>query len=348
MPATEPINEKIEATNGHAMLGHDNSHNDEPMSVFPNQPQQPQHQQPPPQQQINETPSTHMQQQQQQHHQPQVQQQPVVPEPSFNFLQESQIDLESPHMDPAVVMVHPAKRPQQVQHHPPGIQAGGYVDQSRHMLQHMHIQQQQQQQIMLAHQQQAVVATVADNKFGSSRNSAFDAPVKTGAPGMTMTNGHHPPGHQQTSPSDRPAPSTDPRAPRVPDGTPQHADPSPNKAPVFNSAAAAAPSQPAGYAAAAGGAANGKQPDTEIGTWRPDGAVNGEEEEEESRHNGDKGRRGRGGGGRGFGRGGGGNGGKGYSRGRGGGGDRGYRGGRGGGGERRQYDDRRDDRPRGR
>jgi len=32
-------------------------------------------------------------------------------EPSFNFLQDSQIDLESPHMDPAVVMVHPPKRP---------------------------------------------------------------------------------------------------------------------------------------------------------------------------------------------------------------------------------------------
>ena len=41
---------------------------------------------------------------------------PVKQEPSFNFLQESQIDLESPHMDPAVVMVHPAKRPVQ----PPG------------------------------------------------------------------------------------------------------------------------------------------------------------------------------------------------------------------------------------
>merc|ERR1711936_519992 len=35
---------------------------------------------------------------------------PPVPEPSFNFLQESQIDLESPHMDPAVVMIHPPKR----------------------------------------------------------------------------------------------------------------------------------------------------------------------------------------------------------------------------------------------
>lgn len=32
-------------------------------------------------------------------------------EPSFDFLQDSQIDLESPHMDPAVVMVHPPKRP---------------------------------------------------------------------------------------------------------------------------------------------------------------------------------------------------------------------------------------------
>ena len=40
---------------------------------------------------------------------------PAKPEisPSFNFLQESQIDLESPHMDPAVVMVHPAKGPVQ-------------------------------------------------------------------------------------------------------------------------------------------------------------------------------------------------------------------------------------------
>merc|ERR1711881_163033 len=27
-------------------------------------------------------------------------------QPSINFLQESQIDMESPHMDPAVVMVH--------------------------------------------------------------------------------------------------------------------------------------------------------------------------------------------------------------------------------------------------
>ena len=38
---------------------------------------------------------------------------PVKQEVSFNFLQESQIDLESPHMDPAVVMVHPAKGPVQ-------------------------------------------------------------------------------------------------------------------------------------------------------------------------------------------------------------------------------------------
>merc|ERR1712001_111014 len=32
-------------------------------------------------------------------------------QPSINFLQESQIDMESPHMDPAVVMVHHSAPP---------------------------------------------------------------------------------------------------------------------------------------------------------------------------------------------------------------------------------------------
>jgi len=358
MPETEPINEKVETTNGHAMLGHDDSQNDEPMPVFPSPPQQ-QHNQ---QQIPTEASPQHIQHQpQQQQIQQPVQQQVPVPEPSFNFLQESQIDLESPHMDPAVVMVRPAAKrpPGNVQAHPPGMQA--MVDQSRQMLQQfqIHQQQQQQQQILLAaqqqqqQQQQQVMATTADTKFSSSRNSAFDAPIKPGTgPAPGMANGLSgpqtgAPPFTQTSPADRQAPNTDPRAPRVPDGTPQHSDPSPNKPPVYNSVA---PIQPSGYAAAAGGStnANVKQADTEIGTWRPEGATNGDDEDEDGRHGGDKSRRGRGGGGRGFGGGRRGDG-RGYSRGRGDGGDRGYRGGRGGGRDRRQYDDRdrRDDRPRG-
>jgi len=358
MPETEPINEKIETTNGHAMLGHDDSQNDEPMPVFPSPPQQQNQQQIP-----AEASPQHMQQQHQPPQQIQ-QQQPVqqvpVPEPSFNFLQESQIDLESPHMDPAVVMVRPAAKrpPGNVQAHPPGMQA--MVDQSRQMLEQFHLQQQQQQQhqqqqqqiLMAAQQQQQAMVTAADTKFSSSRNSAFDAPIKPGTgPAPGMANGLSgpqtgAPPFTQTSPAERQAPNTDPRAPRVPDGTPQHSDPSPNKPPVYNSAA---PIQPSGYAAAAGGSTNVKQADTEIGTWRPEGATNGDDEDEDGRHGGDKSRRGRGGGGgRGFGGGRRGDG-RGYSRGRGDRGDRGYRGGRGGGGDRRQYDDRdrRDDRPRG-
>merc|ERR1719445_1029697 len=244
-------------------------------------------------------------------------------------------------MDPAVVMVHPAKR-MPGGHPAPGLQAG-YVDHNRLMMENLHIHQQQQhQQMLAAQQQQSVAISAADTKFSSSHNSAFEAPLKAAGPGQVpgMANGL--PGAQtgapftQTSPAEsRQGPGTDPRAPRVPDGTPQHADPSPNKAPVYNPS----PSQPSGYAAAAGGSNSVKQPDTEIGTWRPEGAANGDEDEEgEGRHGGDKGRRGRGG--RGYGGGRGNNSGRGYSRGRGG-GDRdrgGYRGGR--GGERRQYDDR--------
>merc|ERR1711963_1374769 len=349
MPATEPINnDKMEVTNGHAytkdsMLGHNHSDtpDEAPMPVFPSPPQE--------QQKPQMTQENHLQQQQQQPPQPQRQpQQPAAPEPApISFFQDSEIDLESPHMDPAGVMVHPAKR---LPGHPaPGLQAG-YVDHNRLMMENLHIHQQQQhQQMLAAQQQQSVAISAADSKFSSSHNS-FDAPLKAAGPGQVpgMANGL--PGSQtgapltQTSPAEnRQGPATDPRAPRVPDGTPQHPDPSPNKAPVYNPS----PSQPSGYAAAAGGSNNIRQPDTEIGTWRPEGAVNGDDEEEgEGRHGGDKGRRGRGG--RGYGGGRGNNSGRGYSRGRGGGGDRdrgGYRGGR--GGERRQYDDRRDDRPRG-
>ena len=108
-----------------------------------------------------------MQVQQQQHHtqQQQIQQQPVVAPmpveaPSFNFLQESQIDLESPHMDPAVVMVHHGQRPP-VAAHPPGMAVGG-VDYNRQM----HIQQ--QHALMAAHhQQQAVPGAPAVTNSGS-------------------------------------------------------------------------------------------------------------------------------------------------------------------------------------
>ena len=142
-----------------------------------------------------------------------------------------------------------------------------------------------------------------------------------------------------SSSQEMPTPANDPRAPRVPDGTPQHADPSPTKSSPPSSRLTYNQS---GYAAAAGGA-NNKIPDNEIGTWKPEGV---EEEEEDSRgFNGER-RRGRGGGrGAGLGRGN-----RGYSRGRGGGGDRGDRGGyRGGrGGPERKFDDKREDRHRGR
>jgi caprin-1 len=115
MPATEPII-KPEMTNGNGSihdtndrLGHSNSEEpQEPLPVFPSPPQQQ-----PQQQIVNSAP----QQVQHQHPSPpqQIQkQQPAAPmpePPSFNFLQESQIDLESPHMDPAVVMVHHGQRP---------------------------------------------------------------------------------------------------------------------------------------------------------------------------------------------------------------------------------------------
>jgi len=328
MPATEPII-KPEMTNGNGsihetndMLGHNNiQQQQEPMPVFPSPPQQQKPQQQPPI--VEDLPQ---QVQQQQHHtqqqQQQIQQQPVVAPmpveaPSFNFLQESQIDLESPHMDPAVVMVHHGQRPP-VAAHPAGM-AGGGVDYNRQMLQQMHIQQ--QHALMAAHHQQQAVPgapAVTNNasgdsapKFNPSHNSAFDKPgqgQQPQAPGMA--NGLSGPAaggppFTQTSPADRPAPSTDPRAPRVPDGTPQHADqtqPSPNKVPTYNQAPGQptkpAPSAPSGYAAAAGGSA--KLPDTEIGTWRPEGAPEADEGEEDGRQGGDKGRRGRGGG-RGFG-----------------------------------------------
>lgn len=391
MPATEPII-KPEMTNGNGSihetndrLGHNNSEEQpqEPLPVFPSPPQQQ------PQQHVVASPP---QQGQHQHPSPpqQIQQQqpaaPMPEPPSFNFLQESQIDLESPHMDPAVVMVHHGQRPPvpgTVPAHPPGM-AGGTVEcveYSRQMLQQLHIQQ--QHALMAQHHQHQpgaplpAVASAGDRnspqaKFNPSHNSAFDKPgqgqphapgLANGLSGPCAAGG---PPFSQTSPADRPAPSTDPRAPRVPDGTPQHTEqlqPSPNKVHTYNQAPGqptnSPPSAPAGYAAAAGGSA--KVPDSEIGTWRPEGAPEAEEGDEDGRQGGDKGRRGRGGGGSGRGFGGRGNN-RGYSRGRGGGGDRGdrsergergerggYRGGR--GGERRQYDDRRedrrDDRPRG-
>jgi len=321
---------------------------------------------------------------------------PAVPaiEPSFNFLQESQIDLESPHMDPAVVMVHPPKRPAVPVHQgvPPGIPSQTFTNQMfQQSLAGLTPAQQQallaQQQAIIAQQQQAEAARqqqqqgAANNsqqdyqaiqqqlqqrqaaekrssdKFATSYNSAFDPPNKGAAPGVANC----PPGNQpapftqngptaqqdqrtapveqqqqqqqpqqpafsgQSAPMEqRAAAPIDPRAPRVPEGTPQHQEQSPQ-------------GRPAGYAAAAGG--NTKQPDTEIGTWKPEGIQDWNEEEEDGRWGGERGRgRGRGGG-RGFGRGN-----RGYSRGRGDrGGDRGHRGGDRGRGDRK-YDDRREDR----
>jgi len=234
------------------------------------------------------------------------------PTPSFNFLQESQIDLESPHMDPAVVMVHPAKRPVQ----PPGM-TGQQADQAREMMHHLHLRQ---------HQHQALLE---ETKLASGQNTAFDGPIATNGVSPQASN---PPFSQSKEIS---APGTDPRAPRVPDGTPQHLEPSPSKTSPPQSRLTYNQS---GYAAAAGGA-NNKIPDNEIGTWKPEGM---EEDEEESRgFNGER-RRGRGGN-----RGGGpGRGNRGYSRGRGGGSDRaGYKGGR--GGSERKFDDKREDRHRG-
>jgi len=319
-----------------------------------------------------------------------------VPEPSFNFLQESQIDLESPHMDPAVVMVHPPKRtavPAQHQGVPPGIPSQTFTNQLfQQSLAGLTPAQQQallaQQQAIIAQQQAAAAQqqqqqAAANNsqqdyqaiqqqlqqrqaaekrnneKFASSYNSAFEQPqAQKVAPGVancppaqqpapfTQQNGSPAAQEQRAAPVEqqpafsgqaapmeqRAAAPVDPRAPRVPEGTPQH-----QEQPQQSSQSQSPQSRPAGYAAAAGG--NNKQPDTEIGTWKPEGIQDWNEEEEDNRWGGERGRgRGRGGG-RGFGRGN-----RGYSRGRGDrGGDRGHRGGDRGRGDRK-YDDRREDR----
>merc|ERR1712123_442741 len=310
-----------------------------------------------------------------------------VPEPSFNFLQESQIDLESPNMDPAVVMVHPPKRtavPAQHQGVPPGIPSQTFTNQlfqqslaglTPAQQQALLAQQQAiiaQQQVAAAQQQQQQAA--ANNsqqdyqaiqqqlqqrqaaekrnneKFASSYNSAFEQPqAQKVAPGVancppaqqpapfTQQNGSPAAQEQRAAPIEqqpafsgqaapmeqRAAAPVDPRAPRVPEGTPQH-----QEQPQQSSQSQSPQSRPAGYAAAAGG--NNKQPDTEIGTWKPEGIQDWNEEEEDNRWGGERGRgRGRGGG-RGFGRGN-----RGYSRGRGDrGGDRGHRGGDRGRGDR--------------
>merc|ERR1712123_402125 len=311
-----------------------------------------------------------------------------VPEPSFNFLQESQIDLESPHMDPAVVMVHPPKRtavPAQHQGVPPGIPSQTFTNQLfQQGLAGLTPAQQQallaQQQAIIAQQQAAAAQqqqqqqAAANNsqqdyqaiqqqlqqrqaaekrnneKFASSYNSAFEQPqAQKVAPGVancppaqqpapfTQQNGSPAAQEQRAAPVEqqpafsgqaapmeqRAAAPVDPRAPRVPEGTPQH-----QEQPQQSSQSQSPQSRPAGYAAAAGG--NNKQPDTEIGIWKPEGIQDWNEEEEDNRWGGERGRgRGRGGG-RGFGRGN-----RGYSRGRGDrGGDRGHRGGDRGRGDR--------------
>merc|ERR1719431_1220420 len=249
---------------------------------------------------------------------------PPVPEPSFNFLQESQIDLESPHMDPAVVMVHPPKRTAVPVHQgvPPGIPSQTFTNQLfQQSLAGLTPAQQQallaQQQAIIAQQQAAAAAAQqqqaaaqqqqqaaanssqqdyqnllqqrqaaekrSSEKFARSYNSAFDPPQTQPAQKVAPGVANGPPGQQpapftQNGPSaaqeqrqvgaeqqpafseQRTDVSVDPRAPRVPEGTPQHAE-QPKSSPSPQS-------RPAGYAAAAGG---NKQPDTEIGTWKPEG-----------------------------------------------------------------------------
>jgi len=79
-------------------------------------------------------------------------------EPSFNFLQDSQIDLESPHMDPAVVMVHPPKRPPlQGGGGPPGIPAATFSNPA-FQAQMAGLTPSQQAQVIANAQQQALLA----------------------------------------------------------------------------------------------------------------------------------------------------------------------------------------------
>merc|ERR1719449_237180 len=248
---------------------------------------------------------------------------PPVPESSFNFLQDSQIDLESPHMDPAVVMVHPPKRtavPVQ-QGVPPGIPSQTFTNQLFQQslagltpAQQQALLAQAQQQAIIAQQQAAAAQQQqqaaagssqqdyqnmlqqrqaaekrSSEKFVSSYNSAFDPPQSQTAQKVAPGVANGPPG-QQPAPFTQNGPSaaqeqradapTDPRAPRVPEGTPQHAEQQPKSSPSPQS-------RPTGYAAAAGG---NKQPDTEIGTWKPEGIQDWNEEDEDNRWGGDKGR----------------------------------------------------------
>merc|ERR1712013_461363 len=120
---------------------------------------------------------------------------PPVPESSFNFLQDSQIDLESPHMDPAVVMVHPPKRtavPVQ-QGVPPGIPSQTFTNQlfqqslaglTPAQQQAIIAQQQaaaaQQQQQAAAQQQQQAAAGSSQQDYQNmlQQRQAAAAPVK--------------------------------------------------------------------------------------------------------------------------------------------------------------------------
>lgn len=271
---------------------------------------------------------------------------PVVPEPSFNFLQESQIDMDAPHMDPAVVMVHPPKRVAPVhQGVPPGIPTHLFQQQlaSLSPAQQQAVLAQQQNMIIQAQaaaQQQALQlqqnkqpATSSPPTAPSTYTPAFDTP-----PGQSVKQGATPPG--SGPPSAQPAPFTkqgeiqktpsavapNPRAPREPEGTPQYNEDVQSGADMPRPSGSPQLKEPNGYAAASVGSNNGhKQPDSEIGTWKPEGIQDWSEEGEEDGRWGDgRGRgRGRGGqGGRGFGRGN-----RGYSRGK---GDRGGEGGRGG------------------
>jgi len=270
---------------------------------------------------------------------------------SLNFFQESQIDLGSPHLDPAVVMVHASFPPQK-----PSLNNA-----------HLLAQEQQQQQ---PHRNQPMPDRIPTQTFTNQMYQGMPQaqPAGLGHQKPTPVMGHQqengvamgPQGQvvidhrelelkqlqQQQQQVNHQMGGQDPRA-----AEPQANVPRPNNGQIypqenFNQAAEVAKEERArkekeqsvprqgGYAAMAAGG-NKQTPDSEIGQWNPEGQGGGnnggtldwnEEEAGMEEGRGERGGRGRGGrgrgGDRGYNRGG--------SRGRGDKGGRGFRGGEGG------------------
>merc|ERR1719354_1098860 len=297
---------------------------------------------------------------------PRAEKQPT-PEPSFNFLQESQIDLDSPLMnDPAVVMVQGGRKPDQGFPPPPVFNSLSNHNHSMNSLS----QQLLQQHMMAAHQHQLQQqGQLLQQQAGQPQPQQQQAPAATQQhqnyiqqqqeqPQQTVAQ----PQNAEQAPQEQRAPRPQ-QVPRVPqpgtvtyssqqqpqqhdnsrfnqdsvryDRTTEEAEP--------NSHNNQQPQQQQHGYNSFQQYQNGGDDAGEIGTWGEEGGQSGKSEGHSDdrgsndRRRDDRGRGGRGGGrgysgGRGGGEGRGGGGGRGYSRGRGGGGDRGgYRGGRGGG-----------------